>query len=171
MSHVVASPDDFFHAIWSDVLSLRELEDLLLPIKEEDQGMRSEKRGSQNESWKISFLVSNIKNWQQGLRIKIWKIHVKDHQYLNVFDNVKNMKKPVCVWPDDLEDADLQYELHWQTLYRLHWRLDLSRELLTRTCPVVSISTEKAPVYDLEGAVQLPLADVSCVQPALPVHC
>ena len=35
----------------------------------------------------------------------------------------------------------------------------------------VSISTEKAPVYDLEGAVQLPLADVSRVQPALPVHC
>ena len=42
VSHVVASSDDFFHAVWSDVLSLRELEDLLLPIKEQE--MRSEKK-------------------------------------------------------------------------------------------------------------------------------
>ena len=42
VSHVVAPSDDFFHAIRSDVLSLRELEDLLLPIK--DQEMRSEKK-------------------------------------------------------------------------------------------------------------------------------
>ena len=34
VSHVVAPSDDFFHAIWSDVLSLRELEDLFLPIEE-----------------------------------------------------------------------------------------------------------------------------------------
>ena len=42
VSHVVASPDDFFHTVWSNILSLRELEDLLLPS--EEQGMRLEKK-------------------------------------------------------------------------------------------------------------------------------
>ena len=37
------------------------------------------------------------------------------------------MKRPVCVWPDDLDDADLKYELHW-TLHRLLWRLDFYLE-------------------------------------------
>ena len=74
MSHVVAPSDDFFHAVWSDVLSLRELEDLLLPIK--DQGMRSEKEDfilkvGRSHSSKPKELTTRIKDYDPKAMLKI----------------------------------------------------------------------------------------------------
>ena len=77
------------------------------------------------------------------------------------------MKKPVCVWPDDLEDADLQYELHWQTIYRLHWRLDFSRVLLTRACSVFRFrqKTHLSMILRVPFSCHSPMSPV-CNQPS-----